>query len=106
MLCPSRIRESPGHACARTVHDVGQVVEQTRGRGQTTARPRRFPMAALVIAPHGKAPLVQPPRHVVVAPGMFAQTVHEDDHATQRYVVGQRPVLNDEVVAVGGDKRR
>ena len=43
---------------------------------------------------------------MLVAPGMLAQAVHDDDRAALRRALGQRPVLHGEVVAVTGGEGR
>ena len=68
-------------ACA--VHNVGQIVQQARIRGQATTRATGFTMAALVVAAHGKTPLVELQGDVLVAAGMFTQAMHQDHHTTQ-----------------------
>ena len=107
-------RHQPAHAvpehdqrCARThpearfVDHFGQVRQQAIGTGQRTALAHRFAVAVLVVGPHGEAPLVQAFGQQVVAPGMFAQTVHDQHHAAYR-AFAQGPVHHHQVGAVPG----
>ena len=61
-------------------------------------------MAILVVAAHCKTPVVELAGNMVVATGMFAQAVHQQDHAAQRLARRQRPVLDGKVVTVESNK--
>gem|GEM_PF-5470226 len=96
-------RRVPVHARARAGQHIGQVLDQAVVRGQTAAQPPRFTVPVLVVPAHGKTPFVEPARHVLVAPGMFAQAVHQHHHTAQRTAFFQRPVLDGQVVAIDGN---
>ena len=88
------------HARARGIDDVGQVVEQARVPRQPATRPAGFAMPVVVVAAHRVAPGAQMPCQRVVAPGVLAQTVHQEHRGAR--CVGQGPVVHGKVFAIAG----
>ena len=88
------------HAQAGAVHNVGQVVDQALVGCQSATRPARLAVAVLVVAAHGKAPVIQAAGNVVVTARVLAQPMHDDDHTAQRLAGIEGPVLHGQVVAV------
>ena len=91
------------HASGRIDHG-GEVVKQGCVVRQAAARTARQTMAALVIRAHGKAPAVKFSGQWGVAPGVFTQTVHQQDLCARR-ARWRRPVMQQQGLAVSRGQR-
>ena len=99
-------RQAVVHAGAGVVDDGRQVGQQAVVGRQIAAHAGRFAMAVLVVAAHRKAPLVEPVGHVLIAPHVLAQAVHQQHHAARRAAGRQRPVVQRQRLAVRADELR
>jgi hypothetical protein len=89
-----------GDVAACVVQHLVQVFQQGVVIGQRALCAARVAVASLVVGTHTKAPVVEATRHGVVAPGVFAQAVHDEHHAARSPAHRQRPVVQGQVEAV------
>jgi hypothetical protein len=61
-------------------------------------------VAAVIVAAHQQAAAIEKTYYMGIAPGMFAQSVHQQDAARRRHASSWRPVGDEERDAVCGRK--
>jgi hypothetical protein len=83
--------------------DGRQVFQQIIGMHQRAARPRAQSMSPLIVTAHAVTAHVEPLRQPLVAPAVFAQTMHDQYGAT---CFGSRPVAQLQSLTIRHGQRR
>src|SRR3989338_4386383 len=78
------------HVGVKTRRRILQILLESKN---VSALSWRFPMPAQVRRHHAEPFLIQPPRRLLVTPGMLPAPVHEDDDPLRRW---SRPLPNRE----------